>query len=119
MSDQFTSYKYTGYVYDISEDRFGIEIKCRTVKDESGVKYPQHVMFSVREKSKHFKDVAELGIGIDDRIEIEFVPTLYEGVSKTTEKPFAIIRNSITSAKIVEKSVSTAEILEGCDDIPF
>lgn len=121
MSEQYTSYKYTGYVYDIAEEKFGIEIKCRTVKDESDIKHPQHIMFCVGAKSKHYKEVSSLGIGIDDRIEIEFMPSLFEGTGKTTNKPFAINKNNITSAKIVEKAapVSTAENLEECDDIPF
>lgn len=119
MSEQYVSYKYAGYVYDVKEEQFGIEIKCRTVKDENDIKYPQHILFTVGSKSKHFKEVSALGIGIDDKVEIDFVPSLYEGVSKSTNKPFSICKNNITSAKVVEKSSSTVENLDGCEDIPF
>lgn len=121
MSELYASYKYTGYVYYIKEEQFGIEIKCRTVKDDSDVKYPQHIMFNVGAKSKHYKDVSALGIGIDDKIEVDFMPSLFEGTGKSTNKPFAINKNNIIALKIVEKSESSNVIdhLDECEDVPF
>lgn len=122
MGDQVevASYKYTGFVYDVTDGKYGIDIKCKTVKDESTVKWSQHIMFTIGTKGKAYDAVKGLGIGKMDKIEVEFIPSLIEGVSKTTNKAYAMMKNNITSVKILEKA-SPEEVAaeDSVDDMPF
>jgi len=121
MNESIVSYKYTGWIYEVLDGKYGIDIKCKTVKDESGLKFAQHIMFSVSNKSKNYETINLLDLMKGDKVEVEFIPNLQEGVSKTTQKAYAIGKNNMTSVKVLEKVTPEEAAADEPDpaDIPF
>jgi len=113
----YVKYEFVGYVSKFNENRFGKELTIRTNPDETGLKYPQRVMFSTSEKKKDL--VPDVSAG--DKVRIEFMPILIEGVSKGTNKVYAINKLFIQSCEILEKgAVQESESTSGdADDLPF
>lgn len=115
------TYIFTGWVTRINrKNPYGPEIFMRNDKDESQIKYPQHILLCA---SKRKADIIPDDLCPDAKIEAKFLPTLTEGVSDRTNRAYAINKNYLMELKVLEMPSSDQQSPtsegDGDDDMPF
>lgn len=113
----YLKFEFTGYVNKVMVGKFGKEIICRTAKDESDIKYPQRALFSASKKNE---DKVPETLKENDKVAIQFMPILAEGVSPRTHREYAINKLMLQSCEILEVAPEPAEDnSESVEDLPF
>lgn len=117
MADMISA-KTACYIDSIEEaGQYGQKFVTRNYKDDpSEVKYPCFIGMEV--SSKKLEQL--MGIGVGDKVEIEFVITGRKGVAKTTGKPYQMNKLMATKITLVEKSEVVETVSADDDDsLPF
>lgn len=112
---QYQTCEITGYVYNIKSSRFGMKIYLQSEKDETGIKYPQHMLATVNNKQM---DVVDPSLKIGDKVWLKIVPWLSEGVSKSTGKAYSVSDIRVVECRILESGAVKPNTLVD-DDSPF
>lgn len=114
----YLKYEFVGYVTKIMKNKFGRDLVCRTAKDESDIKYPQHCLFSMSKKNEE-KVPADLKP--NDKVCIQFMPILAEGVSEKTHREYHINKLMLQECEIVERAPveEPKSDPEDVEDLPF
>lgn len=114
---KYQQFEFTGYIYKRNDNKWGTDIRLRTLLDETGEKWPQHILVSV--SKKNIDKLSDAGIG--DKVKIWLIPSLTEGVSEKTQKAYAINKLNLQKCQILERAAipQTDEDDVGADDMPF
>lgn len=113
----YQNFEFTGYLYKRNDSKWGTDIRIRTLLDESGSKFPQHILVSVSKKN-----IDKLGdVGIGDKVRVVIIPTLAEGVSDRTQKAYAINKLNLQEFEILARAEAKPSDEEEDDDVdlPF
>lgn len=111
------SYEFTGWVVRVNRvNQYGPEFVVRADKDESDIKYPQHILVVV---SKKKASQLPPEMNVDDKVKVKFLPILQEGVSERTNRAYAISKNQMMSVEILEKAERKQDATAGDEDMPF
>ena len=121
MSDsKYQTFELTGFVYKIKHTKWGMELSIRTMKDEANEPHPQHIQISVSAKKI---ELVPPDLACDDRIKVVVMPWTNEGISKTTEKMYAIGKLNVVEFEVIERAprkvADPAGSVDEPDDMPF
>ena len=113
---QYQQFEFVGYVYKLTNSKWGTEVRLRTLADETNEKWPQHVLVTVGAKK-----VDRLGdANVGDKVKVTLIPTLAEGVSDKTNRAYAINKLNLQSCTIIERASAQPQAEDGDpDDMPF
>lgn len=114
---EYQKCEITGYIYNLKSSRFGIKMYLQTLKDETGIKYPQHMLATV--SAKH-RDIIDPAIKEGDKVKLEVVPWLSEGVSSGTGKAYSVCDLRIAKCELLEACTAKPKPLDDdAEDMPF
>lgn len=114
------SYDYVGWIENIAEGKYGMEVKCRSDKLPSTTDWQQKVLFEISHRSKSYESIKASGISIGDKVSVKFIPSLNEGISKATRKVYAINKNMLVAISVLERGEpQPASVIREPDDLPF
>lgn len=94
------NYNFEGFVEKIRIESWGAEIVVRSEFDETGLKFPQRLLFTV--SSKSMGKIPE-GLSKNDMVSIIFTPYLREGITKATKKPYTAMVLFLNELELVSK----------------
>lgn len=111
------SFEFSGWVHSIDRQSWGVEVEVRAEADETGVKFPQHILLTA---SKKKSDLVPDDLDVNDRVTVTFIPILNKGVSQKTKRVFAINKMMIAKFEVDEKvRGGSSEPSPSEDDVPF
>lgn len=115
---EMITYEFEGWVYGVVRNNWGVDLKVRAAKDDGDNKYPQHILFSTSKKSA---DKVPTDISEGDKVKVQFAPFLSEGVSKNTQRVYAINKNMLINIEVLEHAEPKPEANGdgGEEDMPF
>lgn len=111
------SFEFSGWVHSVDRQSWGVEVELREEADETGVKFPQHILLTA---SKKKADLVPDDLDVNDRVTVTFIPVLNKGVSQKTKRVFAINKMMIAKFEVTEKvRKNNAPQQADDEDVPF